>query len=178
MYWDMFGNMNYKIEDLDFRVSNIITSTIITFSEDYLEKVDIGQAKPEEVAFDLYDSTEYFWVILVANNIVNPFNDWVMNNEELVSFAISKYGEANLKKAHHYLDINGREFDFDTSNIIRELIDDFQPVPFQYKAVTNFEYEAEVNGKKSVIWTVPKRNLFAFIDMYQSAVRALSPVSN
>ena len=38
-------------------------------------EVQDGQ-KPEHISYDLYETVDYYWVILVCNNIIDPYHDW------------------------------------------------------------------------------------------------------
>ena len=41
----------------------------------------------EYIAYKFYDDVEFWWVIAVFNDIKNPFNDWIMTNEQLQMIA-------------------------------------------------------------------------------------------
>lgn len=60
---------------------------------------------PEIIAHKIYGDPYRNWIILLFNQILNPFYDWPMKNEVLDSFIINKYG-TTLDQAkstiHHY----------------------------------------------------------------------------
>ena len=56
---------------------------------------------PENIAYDFYGSCDYVWVILALNNIVNPFTDWLLSEEEIKQYIKDTYG-SDMYKAHHY----------------------------------------------------------------------------
>ena len=66
-------------------------------------EVQDGQ-KPEHISYDLYETVDYYWVILVCNNIIDPYHDWPKSNLDLAEFAKQRYGAENLGKIHHYVD--------------------------------------------------------------------------
>ena len=41
---------------------------------------------PESIAFKLYGSAEYHWVILYVNNIVDRYHDWPMSGQQFLEF--------------------------------------------------------------------------------------------
>lgn len=94
---------------------------------------------PENIAHDFYGSCDYVWVILALNNIVNPFEDWILSEEELKSYIVSKYG-SKAYNVHHY-EYNGILYTSmpDTG--------DFKNI----KTISNYEYEVSVNEKKRLI---------------------------
>jgi len=47
--------------------------------------------KPEDVAYYYYGEETLSWLVLAANNIVDPFSQWPMEENQLESFLISKY---------------------------------------------------------------------------------------
>ena len=63
----------------------------------------VGEESPDEVSLKLYDTEEFDWVILLANNIINVRDEWPLSNESLYNYLIDVYGsEENLQKIHHY----------------------------------------------------------------------------
>lgn len=46
---------------------------------------------PEMVAYKLYGSTDLHWVILLFNDIINPYYDWPMSTRKLENFIKKKY---------------------------------------------------------------------------------------
>ena len=63
----------------------------------------VGEESPEEVSLKLYDTEEFDWVILLANNIINVRDEWPLSNDSLYNYLIDIYGsEENLQKIHHY----------------------------------------------------------------------------
>ena len=45
-------------------------------------EVQDGQ-KPEHISYDLYETVDYYWVILVCNNIIDPYHDWPKSNQKI-----------------------------------------------------------------------------------------------
>ena len=63
----------------------------------------VGEESPDEVSLKLYDTEEFDWVILLANNIINVRDEWPLSNDSLYNYLIDVYGsEENLQKIHHY----------------------------------------------------------------------------
>jgi hypothetical protein len=46
---------------------------------------------PEIIADKLYGSSQYHWLVLLANNIVDPVYDWPMNQDDLIATIQKKY---------------------------------------------------------------------------------------
>lgn len=63
----------------------------------------VGEESPDEVSLRLYDTEEFDWVILLANNIINVRDEWPLSNDSLYNYLIDVYGsEENLQNIHHY----------------------------------------------------------------------------
>ena len=63
----------------------------------------VGEESPDEVSLKLYDTEEFDWVILLANNIINIRDEWPLSNDSLYNYLIDVYGsEENLQKIHHH----------------------------------------------------------------------------
>ena len=100
MYFDRFALVKY----LD-RFGPVAKRKIVT---DVLTRVQIStQGKedttffvnydmkdgdtPENISNRLYDSTEYFWVVLMVNDALNPYYDFPLDNNSLENYAKKKY---------------------------------------------------------------------------------------
>jgi hypothetical protein len=49
--------------------------------------------KPETIAQLYYGSVADTWMVLLANNITDPYYEWPMNDEEFNQYFIDKYSE-------------------------------------------------------------------------------------
>jgi hypothetical protein len=60
---------------------------------------------PEILAHKIYGDPYRNWIILLINNIINPFYDWPLKNDALDNYIFKKYGQ-NIDDArstiHHY----------------------------------------------------------------------------
>ena len=90
-----------NIPDIFRRVApnSIINSMMAMSSYD----IQDGQ-KPEHLSHDVYGTVDYYWVILIVNNIVDPYHDWPKSSEDLLDFTKQRYGAENIHKIHHYVD--------------------------------------------------------------------------
>lgn len=93
---------------------------------------------PENIAYDFYGSCDYVWVILSLNNIINPFEDWLLSDEEIKQRIQDKWG-SDMYKVHHY-EQNGL---YHTT--LPKVSDGV------VTTITNYEYEILENEKKRTI---------------------------
>ena len=62
----------------------MIRSTAFDYTNYTLDEGD----KPESVAYYYYDNPEYAWLVLMANDIVDPYTQWYKTTEELELFRV------------------------------------------------------------------------------------------
>ena len=99
---------------------------------------------PESVAFDFYGSTQLHFVIMLMNDIVDPFFDWPLETHELIALCEERYGVPTTT--------NG-QYNTDGYYAVRHWVYDdieyqtgFQPVGSA--AVSYYEYEEALNDAK------------------------------
>lgn len=61
--------------------------------------------RPDSLASRYYGNSNYTWLIFYANEIYDPFFDWPLSHQALISHLINKVGSLEIAKqtAHHYL---------------------------------------------------------------------------
>jgi len=55
---------------------------------------------PEIISYNKYQSTEWYWTILLLNNIIDLNNDWPVDSEELDNSINQKYEDNQFKVRH------------------------------------------------------------------------------
>jgi hypothetical protein len=75
----------------------------------YFEQYDIKDGETPEIVADYwYGDSNLHWLILIANDIIDPRFDWPMSYNNLVEFVKGKYGETDVNSLHHY--VNPQEY--------------------------------------------------------------------
>lgn len=114
---------------------------------------------PDIVANNVYGSSKYHWVLLTVNNIVNPYEEWPRRDSELFEYTESKYGVGNALKDHHYRLTSNTDIivDYDATKIeINEI-----------QAVSNLDFEIQMNQEKRQIFLLKSEYLAGFITNYK-----------
>ena len=63
----------------------------------------VGDDRPDNVAFKVYNDETLDWVVLLSNNITNIQTEWPLNHQSFYNFLISKYGsDEEIYAVHHY----------------------------------------------------------------------------
>lgn len=98
----------YKVNNYDTPVNILVRIGIIKNSLDsvfnYSEYTIRDGDTPEIIAEKMYGDPEAHWVILLANNIIDPQFDWPMNYDVFGKYIIAKYGSIATAQTqvHHY----------------------------------------------------------------------------
>ena len=150
------------------------------------EKYNIkGDDRPDNVAFELYGDPTLDWVVLLANNIVNVHNEWPLPQVSFEKYILDKYGSLEkLDEIHHYESNEVK----DTQGVIifpkgvrvsaAQSVSYHEPMTDEQitvnpisRAVTNYQYEEDVNNKKRRIFLIKSIYLnVVFDDMEEMMV--------
>ena len=70
----------------------------------------------ESIAYHYYGSTDYFWLICLSNNIIDPYYNWPMSASNFNKHIITKYGSSDIAKStiKHYKDSDGMLYSVDS----------------------------------------------------------------
>ena len=61
-----------------------------------------GDERPDQVAFNFYNDSNYDWVVLTTNNIIHVRDEWPMSNNDFLTYVNAKYTTQELSNIHHY----------------------------------------------------------------------------
>jgi len=139
----------------------------------FFEKYKIvGNDRPDNVAYDVYNDATLDWVILLCNNIVNIQTEWPMEQNTLDAFLLSKYGDYDtlFNGIHHYETIEVRNSqDFVVLSAGLQVPSDYSISFYDYLTdtqierrdilipVTNYEYEENLeNNKRNIFILKPE----------------------
>ena len=135
------------------------TVTDITHSFDIIDKfkndielyeiytVQDGE-RLEQVADKTLGNQNYYWIIMMMNDIINPFYDFPLSDKELKVFIDNKYNnpESTLGDERHNI------HHYEYNGIIYGNVD---PAPGLSTPVTNEQYEINLNEEKRKL-KIPK----------------------
>lgn len=137
----------------------------------------LGNPRPEQLSYALYQSTEYEWILLLVNKVIDPWYGWIKEDEVVREFAAKKYKDfGGPNGIHHHLDpITKREYfqlyQPDPNKDIWYNIYDTDLVYIQFEGplipVTNVEFELDENEKLRKITIIPPNEIRAFVDTFE-----------
>ena len=148
----------------------------------FFEKYKIvGDDRPDNVAFEVYDDSSLDWVILLSNNILNIQSEWPLPQTDFDRFVLDKYGDYNTlyNGIHHYETIEvkntqgvtivptGLQVESSYSVSYYDFFTDLQVTTGNLATpITNYEYEEKVDNDKRNIFILKSRYLnIVFDDM-------------
>jgi hypothetical protein len=154
------NNTDYNVvTDITRRVA-VIESIKQNFS--LYDEYDIQEGDtPEILAYNLYRDTQYHWIILILNDIIDPRFDWPLTQEQLVRYATNKYGsEEAIYEIHHY------EASVTDSTIVDSDDDNFP----EKISVSNMDYEIKKNEEKRRIKILKPNYISSFITEFENKI--------
>ena len=148
-----------------------------------------GDARPDQVAKELYNSTDLDWVVLISANIINVRNQWPLSTNDLYEYSKDKYG-SDLTATRYFetievKDSKGRVI-LPKGQIVdpnfkspKPKVDDTPTTSYvKYwdsglnsavtktnitKSITNFDYETTLNNEKRGIYVLRPSYLQQFL---------------
>ena len=173
-YFDMFPNIYYSakgdgkftiMKDLLARVKLIanVKDNILGF--DYYDVKD-GET-PEMIAHKYYGDVNLHWTILVANDIVDYYEDWPMSTQRFEEFVKEKY--ENPGAIHHY-EITQTSGDTTVTIDVGMNTTEYPSAT----AISNYQYEDKLQEKKRQIRLISTRHIDGFVKEFESKMREAS----
>lgn len=141
VYYDILGDGNERkirnfLRRFDFR------QRVRKFGSIYTKWVLRDEDTPQIIAHKLYNSTHYYWIVLMINKMLDPYFDFPLTDLELSEYVDKKYGEENRHALHHY---ESRD-----TGAVGDLpdgiwVDETYPARVE---IDNYEHELAENDKK------------------------------
>lgn len=155
-----------------FKVREILNSRSVVY---YNYNVKDGE-RPDIIAHKYYDDATLDWIILLTNNVINPFFEWPLDLNSLNKFVSKKYGSVSNAQGtvHHYEKIiqqRSRQID---GNIIDEkaLYVDEETYntldPQDRRIVDNYQFEIERNEQRRNIKILDRRFMPSIVNQVET----------
>lgn len=160
---NFYPTIFYKVNDFDSILVKDITVSIKlsefineSKKEAFRPYIVKNGERPDQVSYRLYNVSKFDYIILLINNIHDIYNEWPMSYTIFNEYIESKYGSISASQTTdngYYYNSNGIQI---SKNTWLELSD---PNKF-FK--TFYEYENEINTKKSFINIIEYNKLIKF----------------
>lgn len=188
-YFRQLPEIQYPSRDKNSRISDYVTLKNLfkraTIREDIFSNLMfftkyqiVGDDRPDNVAYKLYGDETLDWLVLIANNIVNVQTEWPMGQQGFYNYLIEKYGsEESLQDVHHFETIEVKNSEGQIMCPGKLLVPEdfsvsyYDPFLKEYvqrgnvtKAITNYEYEDDLQTKKRNIYVLKREYLGIILD--------------
>jgi hypothetical protein len=141
----------------------------------------VGDDRPDNIAFEVYDDASLDWIVLLSNNVLNIQSEWPLPQTDFDRFVLDKYGDYDTlyNGIHHYeteevknsqgvtIVPAGLQVDSSYSLSYYDFFIDQQITTGNISIpVTNYEYEEKIDDNKRNIFLLKPRYLnIVFDDM-------------
>ena len=113
--------------------------------------------RPDIIANAYYGDSNFVWLIFLANNIVDPYYDWPLTQEQFKDFIIDKYGSVETAKStikHYKHKTKGTIITKETYDLNATML---KIVASDYQSVDVYKFEDEANEAKRSIKLIDAR---------------------
>lgn len=144
---------------------------------------------PEIVAHKYYGDVYRYWIVLVANQIIDPQWNWPMTNDVFTAYLAEKYGTTNVYSELHHYEKNITQVDNNTSTTTNITVtigeDEYNSlvagthsytlptgtvtVYTDKRIVTIYDYELELNESKRQIKLLNK----SYVGQFEAELKKL-----
>ena len=168
--YDSVGNGKFKnVKNLLRRVAlntKVRTNTLLYDTYDVKE----GET-PESIADKLYDDSQLHWVILLVNDITDRYHQWPMRYSQFLEYVNDKYDDVNA--VHHYeiTQSSGNtttKIEVYANSALYSGDTDFYGTA---TAITNFEYEENLQDERRKIRLLDPVYLQQFVKEYEKLMK-------
>ena len=175
-YFQQFPKLEYDIKsDGNVKLATDIFRRIKVRSKvkdnlALLDKYDVDSGeKPEDVAFKVYGSVDYWYVVCLMNNIVDRNHDWPKSFQGFEEYVNDKYAEPG--GIHHYEKVqsSGRLKGQGPGDLSHFIEVDSSDVDGQ--SVSNYEYEQRLEDERRQIQILSPNYLSMFEDEMKKLLR-------
>lgn len=163
-YFQHFPSISYDLDKTGFN-NKLVTDTTVRYKMRdviknksmifYNYSIQEGE-RPDSVAFRWYEDETLDWIILIANDIIDPVHGWPLHYYEFRKFIESKYGSIASAQTtvHHYEQIIQSQQTLSNGKVIPEKVVTVDSTTYSSlpavsrKVIYNYDYEDALNEAK------------------------------
>ena len=125
--------------------------------------------QPETTSYKHFGTTDYFWIILLLNDITDRYYGWPLSDQDFEKYGKDKY--ANPGAVHHYeiTQSSGKQSGDGPDDYTHKIEVNSDTAGAQ--SVSNIEYEQRLQDQKRQIKLLDKAYLNTFVEEFERLVR-------
>ena len=128
-------------------------------------RVKAGES-PEMVSMRFYGTVDYYWVVLLMNDIKDRFYEWPLSEQDFESFVKEKYAVPGATRHFEISQSSGKTSSIDYSHLVE--VNSTTPGA---TAVSFYEYERRKQDNMSLIKILRPAFVSAFVEEFAKSVR-------
>ncbi|QPB08874.1 baseplate wedge protein [Klebsiella phage Metamorpho] len=121
MLFSFFNPIDYNAKTVKGALGKVIPMTDIfrdyrnyfdTVAERYLLQTYYieGAPRPEELANIIYGNSQLYWILLMCNNIYDPFQQWIKTQDACYQSAQQRWEDVGGEQVVYHVDIDGQRW--------------------------------------------------------------------
>ena len=165
MYYDAVGNKNPKLVTnilKRVKVKDGVKNDVALFDK---YRVKTGES-PEMVSSRFYGTVDYYWVVLLMNDIKDRFYEWPLSEQDFESYVKEKYEGPGATRHFEIAQSSGKTSSIDYSHLVE--VNSTTPGA---TAVSFYEYERRRQDNMSLIKILKPDFVSAFVEEFAKSVR-------
>lgn len=177
MFFKAHGTIPYNMFGNEYEMTDLTKSTLtIDKTLSSLISVSVNSRTPEEMADDIYGNPKLYWTILLVNNIIDPFIDWHMPDDQLEEYCKRIYGDDMLKIRYFINTITREIFADESATRYYYMMDNNIVLPEDIEYVRNYDYEILKNENKKTVSVIPKEYIARFVEDFKSTLKGQTKI--
>ena len=159
-----------------FAFRDSVEGNVDTF---YEHSIEDGE-RPDILADKLYGNSDYAWIILLFNDIIDPMYEWPLFGQDFINYITAKYDSVTAANVeiHAYYKILYQGFTRIDRSVIKtkkvevDLTTYNSLSPNDRSIETAYEYEVELNDNRRKIRILNSRYLNVVVDQAHTLIRS------
>ena len=138
---------NRRMRNLLVRAA--LSTDVLTRTSSYYPYIVKDGETPVTIAHDYYGSVAFDWVVLLSNQIIDPYFEWPLSSNDLAEVVAKKYGslQAAQQLILHYRK-DGKEYPYMTTTTYKYSSPEER---MGWQPVYAYDWEVEQNEKRRKI---------------------------
>ena len=168
LLYDIDSTKNFKLVTDIFRrikVREQLKENAALFS-----KYDVPSGEqPETTSYKHFGTTDYFWIILLLNDITDRYYGWPLSDQDFEKYVTDKY--TNPQGVHHYeiTQSSGPQTGNGPDDYSHKI--EVNETESGAESVSNYEYERREQDRKRQIKLLDPRYLPMFLEEFERLIR-------
>ncbi|QFR57202.1 baseplate wedge subunit [Klebsiella phage Kpn BM7] len=119
MLFSFFNPIEYQAKTTGSK-KIIPTANIYRDYQEYFDRVAVnyllqnyyiqGAPRPEELSYELYGNTQFYWILLMCNGIYDPYHGWIKSQDACYQAAEQKYSKVGGNQILYHVDADGNRY--------------------------------------------------------------------